>query len=178
MGFLDSPLQSILLRPSRMIGDIQVQVIINENTTDTLTVTKQPVQQGASITDHSFVEPVTFQHTIYFAAPQITGGDSLPAIYQKLLTLQSARVPFTIVTPKRTYKNMLLTSLSQTTDARSENNLAINASYQEVILVPVLATLVPDRPKQKNPGSTGATIDSGNKSMITKGVDLVKNLFK
>ncbi len=160
-----------------MIGDIKVNVIINETTTDTLTVTKQPVQQGASITDHSFLEPVTFQHTIYFAAPQITGGDSLAAVYQKLLTLQSARVPFTIVTPKRTYTNMLMTSLSQTTDARSENNLAINASYQQIILVPVLATTVPARTFQKNPGSTGATVDTGNKSMITKTVDAVKNLF-
>lgn len=169
MSFLSSPLQDILIRPKRMIGDIKVQVVVNEQTTDTLTITKQPVQQGASVTDHAFMEPTQFSHTIYFAASGfenlLSGGNGLAQIYQKMLQLQSSAEPFDIVTPKRIYHNMLLTSLGQTTDKNSENCLAIHASYQQVIFVPVLATTV-QRINLKNPGSNAPTQNTGNKSAL------------
>lgn len=155
-----------------MIGTIAVQVVVDENTTDTLTITKQPVQQGASITDHAYMEPTVFAHTIYFAAPGFTGGDSLGQVYQQLLKLQSSATPFTIVTPKRVYSNMLLTTLSQTTDKNTENCLSIHASYQQVILVPVIAASVP-RSAQKSAGSTGATQNTGQKSVALKATQSV-----
>jgi hypothetical protein len=147
-----------------MIGTIAVTCVVNEQTNDTLTITKQPVQQGASITDHAYMEPTTFSHTIYFAAPGFTGGKSLAQIYQDLLALQVSAVPFDIVTPKRIYHSMLLTSLSMTTDKLTENCLAIHASYQQIIIVPILSGTVP-RIRQKNAGSTGATQNAGNKSL-------------
>lgn len=165
MSFIDEPITSILLRTSRKIGDIKIQVVVNEQTTDTLTITKQPVQQGASITDHAYLEPTTFSHSIYFSAPGIFGGDSLSQTYKKLQDLQSSAAPFDIVTPKRVYKSMLMTTLTQTTDKQTENCLAIHAAYQQIILVPVLATIVP-RSKQKNPASTGGTQNGGQKSAL------------
>lgn len=165
MSFLSQPLQSIFIRPQRKIGEISVQVVVNEATTDTLTITKQPVQQGASITDHAYLEPTTFSHTIYFAAPGFTSGASLAQIYKKLLDLQASAVPFDIVTPKRIYHDMLIASLSMVTDKLTENCLSIHAVYQQVILVPVLATTVP-RARQRNPGSNGATQNGGNKSAL------------
>lgn len=62
---------------------------------------------------------------------------------------------------------MLMTTLTQTTDKLTENCLSIHASYQQVILVPVLAAVVP-RIKQKNPGATGATQNGGQKSVLLK----------
>jgi hypothetical protein len=165
MSFLSQPLQDVLIRPARQIGDIKIQVVVNEQTTDTLTVTKQPVQQGASITDHAYLEPTAFAHTIYFSNNSFTGGTALSKIYEQLRELQASAEPFTIVTPKRIYKDMLMTSLGMTTDKQTENCLAIHAAYQQVILVPVLATTVP-RIKQKNPASTGATQNGGNKSAL------------
>lgn len=149
-----------------MIGDIKLQVVVNEHTTDTLTITKQPVQQGASITDHAYLEPTTFSHTIYFAAAGFEGlvsGNTLSQIYQKLLDLQASAKEFDIVTPKRIYHDMLMTSLSQTTDKLTENCLAIHASYQQVIFVPVLATVV-QRSRLRNAGSNSPTQNGGKKS--------------
>jgi hypothetical protein len=168
MSFLSQPLQTIFIKPKRMIGSIAVQVTVNEQAVDTLTITKQPVQQGASITDHAYLEPTSFSHTIYFAAAGIEGlisGNSLGQVYQSLLTLQANAVPFDIVTPKRIYHNMLLASLTQTTDKLTENCLAIHATYQQVILVPVLATSV-QRSNLKNPGANGATQSGGAKSAL------------
>lgn len=165
MSFLSQPLLSIFLKPVRKIGTIAVQVVVNETTTDTLTITKQPVQQGASITDHAYLEPTVFSHTIYFAAPGFTGGQSLDQIYKQLLDLQASAIPFDIVTPKRIYHSMLMAGLSQTTDKLTENCLAIHATYQQIIIVPILATSVP-RSNQKNPASNAATQNGGNKSAL------------
>lgn len=163
MSFLSQPitLQS-LFGPNRKIGSITVQVVVTESSNDTLTVTRQPVQQGASITDHAYKEPVTFSTQILFTDNLTT---SLSKVYQSLITLQSDRAPFDIITPKRIYHNMLMTSLSQTTDKRTENILSISASFQEVILVSVVTTQV-DRIKQKNAGATGATQNAGKKQSI------------
>lgn len=169
MSFLSQPLQDILLKPTRKLGNIAVQVVVNEQTTDSLTITRQPVQQGASITDHAYMEPTSFSHTIYFTSGGTTlgfsAGKSLDQIYQELLTLQQSAIPFDIVTPKRIYKNMLMASLTMTTDKLTENCLAIHATYQQVIIVPV-TTAVVDRVNQKYPGSTGATQSGGAKSAL------------
>lgn len=162
MSFLTEVISFFPVKPTRKIGEITVNVVLNENTTDTLTVTKQPVQQGASITDHSYLEPTVFSTTIYF---KDNLSISLSKVYQDLLDLQSSRVQFDIITPKRIYSSMLLTTLSQTTDKNTENCLAITASFQEIIIVSVSTTSVP-RIKQKKPGITGAILNAGNKSAL------------
>lgn len=166
MSFLSQPLSLIPTGTQRTIGTINVNVIINENTTDTLAVTKQPVQQGASITDHAYMEPTVFSHTIYFAANLTI---SLSKLYQQLQTLQQSRVPFNIVTPKRVYTSMLMTTLTCSTDQKTENVLSITASYQQIILVPI-GTLQVLRANQKNPGKTGQTVNTGKKSAIATAV--------
>lgn len=165
MSFLSVPI-SIFPTKQRQIDAIKVDVIINESANDTLTITKQPVQQGASITDHAYKEPTGFSATINF---RDNSTKSLSKIYRELLDLQVSRVPFTIITPKRIYRNMLMSSIGQTTDAKTENCLALVISCQEVILVPVTTTQVP-RTKQKSPGATGATQNAGKKSAILTGI--------
>jgi hypothetical protein len=171
VSFLSQPIQSILIKPKRQIGTIKLQVVVSEQTTDTLTITRQPVQQGASINDHAYMEPTSFSHSIYFANNSITGGTSLGQIYNNLLNLQSSAIPFDIVTPKRIYKNMLMTALTMTVDKQTENVLAIHASYQQIILVPVLSTKVP-RSKQRSPQKTQPTQNTGQSVLkqITGGI--------
>lgn len=170
MSFLSQPLQDILIKSGRKIGDIALQVVINENTNDTLTITKQPVQQGASITDHAYKEPTTLTMSAYFQNNKILGfanpfssTNPLSELYQNLLDLQSSRVPFAVITPKRTYPQMLMASLSQTTDKNTEYTLAVTMTFQEIIIVSVSTTQVP-RDKQKIPAVTGATEKAGKKN--------------
>jgi hypothetical protein len=148
MSFLIQPitLQS-LFRKDRTFGPFTVQVVVNETTNDTLTITKQPVQEGASITDHAFKEPTVLSMQMLFQDNLTT---SLSKIYAELLQLQEDRAPFDVVTPKRIYTNMLISSLGLTTDKNSENVLAISISFQQVIIVKVATTQVPPS-RQKNP---------------------------
>ena len=161
MSFLSQP---ITLFPSnkRMIAGVSINVVLSESTTDTLTITKQPVQQGASITDHSYMEPTVLSMNVYFAD---NNGETLQSIYQDLLDLQSAREPITVVTLKRTYTSMLVATIGLTTDKNTENTLAIVISFQQVVLVPITTATVP-RIRQKNPASTGATDPAGKKSAL------------
>jgi hypothetical protein len=188
VSFLSQPITLIPTQPKRTIGPITMQVVIEERTTDTLTVTKQPVQQGASITDNAYLEPTVFTSTAYFkdntfsingvlnsfTSPQ-TG---LAKLYQQLLDLQSSFTPFNIVTPKRVYQNMLMTTLTQTTDKNTENILAVTMSFQQVIIVSVSTAAVP-RTSQSNPATTGATQNAGTKqSALYTGAQAITGLFK
>lgn len=188
MGFLDQPLSFLSIPPTRSFAGISGYVTLSENTTDILEITQHPVQQGASISDHAYKRPVVL--TIQF----IKGSNrtqNLAAIYQSLLALQqpgpatgpallpagvagpqlqnAAPIPtintFSVTTPKRTYYNMLLASLGCVTDKRTENVLSINATFQEVIIVPITTTNVPAS-QLSNAGSNQGTQNVGQKSFI------------
>lgn len=179
MSFLSQPITlQTLFGVKRMIGPLNVQVILSEETNDTLTITKQPVQTGASITDHAYKEPTVLTMQILqqnntsltglteltqtFAGP---GAGGLAQIYQTFLKLQTDRAPFNVLTPKRVYKNMLISVLRQTTDRHTENILALNISMQEIIIVSVGAVQVPPG-RQRNAGATQATQNAGQKSAL------------
>lgn len=173
MSFLDQPLTQIFIRPQRRVGEIDINVVINESTTDKLSITQQPVQQGASISDHAYMEPTTFTMSAYF---KDNLGTSLAKTYADLLDLQAKREPFDVVTPKRIYRSMLIGTLSQTTDRNTENTLAILFSFQQVIIVNVSTTQVP-RSKQKNAAVTSKTENAGKKSAILTLKEGIGGLF-
>jgi hypothetical protein len=170
-------------------------VTLTENTIDEIEITRQPVQTGAAITDHAFKKPVTFSAQILFqssiggslgftsSAPvgQFGAGGSLPATYAKLLALQSSFMPFTVTTPKRTYNNMLLRTLGLTTDKKTENILAINIAFEEVILVPVVVGIVP-KSQLKSPGKNAANkpvpVKSALKQLVEAAQAIAGTLLK
>lgn len=179
-----------------------VQVILNETTQDTLTITKHPVQTGASITDHSFMEPVTYSANILqnanfnipgtnigipgvsslsdFAGVAGSGKSALAQTYASFLKIQSARQTFTVATPKRTYKDMLMTSVRMTTDKNTENILALAFTCQQVILVNVGSTVV-NPLKLASPANNAGTNNVGNVSaagQIAQGVNPNVTLFQ
>lgn len=163
MSFLSQPTSIVqsLFGTKRQIADFTGFITTTEETTNKLTITKQPVQQGAMIGDHSFAEPVSFSCQIFYSA---NNGKSLKETYDKLLKLQNSRVPFEIITPKRTYSSMLMSALTQTTDKTTENCLSIRFSFEEIIIVSVNTVQV-SRSAQKNPGNTGKTEAVGKKSI-------------
>lgn len=198
MSFLSQPLSFLSIPPTRNFAGISGYVTISESTVDSLEITQHPVQQGASISDHAFKKPVVLSIQMLFGGGGLggsgLGGQSLSSIYQSLLALQqptpsptlsgtsllslgsappAALTPFIVTTPKRTYYNMLLVSLGCTTDKKTENVLSINASFQEVILVPITTTNVPAS-QLKNAGSNSGTQNAGEKSVIVQGANIFK----
>lgn len=148
------------IRPSRNIGGFIASVVIDERAEDSLEITQHPVQIGAAITDHAYKKPSTVAINMLFDDK----GSPLAETYQKLLKLQSDRIPFDVITGKRAYKNMLLKSLSNTTDAANENILSISCDLQEIILVRTEIINSPVRANQKKAAKTGATKNAGAKT--------------
>ena len=161
MSFLTQPISiSSIFGTKRTIGDIELQVVVNENTSDILTITKQAVQQGAPITDHAYKEPTVYSVTAFFPDNIFV---SLSKVYQDLLDLQNAMTPFVVVTPKRVYPSMLLAALGQTTDKLTEHCLSVSMSFQQVIIVNVTTSQLPVK-NQRSPKVTQATKPAGARS--------------
>jgi len=177
MSVLSSSSQPVYVRPVRSIGGVIMDVTVEETHTDELEITEHPVQQGASITDHAFKLPSSV--TITAGASDAGGNDGgdkrSVEVYEALLKLQGSREPFDLVTGKRTYKNMLIKSLSVTTDKDTENILLVTAELKEIILASVQAVAVP-RSRQKNGHKTGGVDQRGKQQLEEKKVQDVSAL--
>lgn len=163
--------EAVYVRPVRSIGGITMDVTVEEHHTDELEITEHPVQQGASVTDHAYLLPKSV--TITAGASDCGGSDGgdrrSVEVYEALLKLQDAREPFDLVTGKRTYKNMLIKSLTETTDEKTELVLLVTAELRQVILVNVETVAVP-RSRQRNGAQTGGVDQKGRKQLEAKEV--------
>jgi hypothetical protein len=165
MSVLSSAPQPVYVRPARSIGGIVMDVTVEEAHTDELEITEHPVQQGASVADHAFLLPAKVSITAGASDSGGSGGDRrCVEIYEALLDLQGKRDPFDLVTGKRVYRNMLIKSLSTTTDERTERVLLVTAELQEVILATVQTVAVP-RSRQRNALATGGVDQRGRQQM-------------
>lgn len=178
-NFITDAIQSITVKPKRKIGTFTAYVTLEEIATDTLEITQHPVQFGADISDHAYKKPaqlairaiwsdedrsVTEMYKDFLTLHWNHKSKPLTEVYKDLLALQNSRIPFDVVTGKRSYKNMLISGLLQTTDQQTENCLAVSATLTEVILVNVKTSTVPAREVQKTPEKTGMTENAGTKS--------------
>jgi hypothetical protein len=151
--------------PTRSIGDFEATVTISEDAYDDLEITQHPVQQGASITDHAFLKPAV----VRIEAKSDDSDAPLSEVYSRLLKLQSDREPMAVITGKRSYKNMLVRTLHQITDAQTENLLSFSVEMQEIIIVSVEVATVPARQAQQAPEKTGKTETTGAKKAAPVG---------
>lgn len=189
---------NVLLRDGRKLGTIIPNVVVEEVHTDTLTITDHPVEQGAPITDHAFKNPAELSMRIGWSSSSLALDsvvssviDSVKAgklttpkiktvrdIYEDLLKLQASRKPFDVSTGKRLYKDMLIRSISTTTDASTENALVVSVVLRQVIIVQTKAAkLKPEA--QKNPAKTAPAFDRGTiQPQMSSLVDILPSWVK
>ena len=149
-----------------MVGPITADATLEENHDDQLTITEHPVEQGAAIADHAFKNPARIMIRMGFSNSSFQAGfDSqyVNTIYSQLLQLQASRELIEVLTARRDYDNMLIKSLSLTTNPDTENSMIISVGLQEVILVQTQTVDVPPNDKQAQPQSTGSVKNTGTK---------------
>lgn len=180
MSGILSEIGSILFKQQRSIAGIIPDVTVREQAQDELEITQHPVAVGYVVTDHAFKHPcvlqleygwtnsslstVSAQSLLSGTLPSLSlGNQRVRQIYEQLLALQASRQPFQVVTGKRLYQNMLLKSLGITTDATTENALAVTATCQEIIITTTSTVSVVPAPiaQQANPASTAGVTDVG-----------------
>ncbi len=137
----------------------------------TLTKTHHPVQTGASISSHAFIEPARLVMSVLMSdvAGSYTAGvnqTSAPYVqtwkgstsksvsaYQQMLALQSQRVPLTVTTRLRTYQNMLITRVSPREEARTITGARFQLEFEQLFIANTQTTPVSTRPNDT--ASTG-----------------------
>lgn len=176
-------LSAIFRQQSRRIGILIPSVVVSEKHSDALEITEHPVEKPTTgsasgfIADHAYKRPSEVTMECGFAG----GGSLLDFVdtssiglglgmspqetYQKILDLQATRIPFDVVTGKRTYTNMLMRAIEVTTDKTSESVLNCTLTLREVIMSQTRSIAVADKADMKDGVSTSAVQNSGNKSL-------------
>lgn len=176
-------LSAIFRQQSRRIGILVPSVVVSEKHSDTLEITEHPVEKPTTssasgfIADHAYKRPSEVTMECGFAG----GGSLLDFVdissiglgiglspketYQQLLDLQSSRVPFDVVTGKRTYSNMLVRAIEVTTDRTSENVLNCILTLREVILSETQTTTAASKADMSEGVSTSGVQNTGTKSL-------------
>ena len=125
----------------RMINDIVAMVTVEEDHEDDLVITEHPVEYGAAITDHSYKRPSEVRLRVGWSQ---SAGASLrgpyqvidvKTVYEQILALQNERNPFTVLTGKKRYRNMLVASIRVHTDAKFEYSFIADISLKQILLV-------------------------------------------
>lgn len=150
----------------RSIGGIHAQVTISEEERDELQITEHPVEQGAPISDHAFKRPSEVRIKAGWSRGDLSATGS-SGMYGILLAWQAALNPFDVYTGKRTYHNMLIQSLTVTTDSHSEFVLMADLVLRQVIIVAVstskVSSLTSTNPtNQSSPESNASTTEKGD----------------
>lgn len=107
-----------------------------------LVITKNPVQTGAAIGDHSYLQPAQLSAEIWmsdlmqsYVLGQFTGAPSRSvSAYQTLKALQRSSQFLQIATRLDLYNNMLIRSISASDTIDTRYGLVVNVVFEEVIL--------------------------------------------
>lgn len=177
MPSLPSSIEALIFGKKRQIAGIIPDVVIEEKHHDELVITDHPVEKGAIISDHAYKQPE--EVTVKFgwsdssnalnsliSGSIFSGLNSLQDIYAKLLKLQNDKQPFDLGTGKREYVDMLIKSLSVTTDVTSEAALMCTAVFRHVNYV-FTATSTLDASAQASPEQTGPVAKGGERQLTT-----------
>ncbi|MCV4306158.1 phage baseplate protein [Escherichia coli] len=171
-------LSAIFRLQSRKIGIFVPDVVVSEKHVDALEITEHPVEFGAAINDHAYkrASEVTMEcgfagggsvlDLVNLSSIGLRVGESPREIYQQLLDLQQSRVPFDVVTGKRTYSNMLIRAIEVTTDRTSENVLSCVLTLREVIMTDTQSITVTDKANMQEGVSTAPVQNTGMKSLV------------
>jgi len=151
----------------RSLGGLTFTVTISEAEKQTAKMTDYPVEDGVSYSDHVILAPreVTVQ-----VGQGVDDAESDPRDkLDKLRELMTAREPIEVYTGKSYYKSMIITSISTTTDAKTETVMIASVTLREVRIAQTQAAAVPviSKKRQKQPKKTVASTKRGTQQVQT-----------
>lgn len=142
-----------------------------------VTVTKHPVQDGASISDHAYKEPdeITLDIGMTDAMSDATKGHSVNA-YKTLCAMMELRQPVKLVTRLKTYTDMVITSISAPDDVKTMNGLRATIIFSQIETVKVKTVKVKETIKSsKGGGSKKNTAKNPTGGQANKAAEKVEN---
>ena len=127
------------------IGGYFFDAIFRTTHSTQMKITSHPVQGGANVSDHCYLEPVSLSIELGMSdanlpiiSEQFKDSDSRAlAAFNALRKMQQDRLLITIVTRFATYENMLIERLVIPDDLKSANGMRASLSLKQVIVVDV-----------------------------------------
>jgi len=121
---------------TKSMGGIALDVVVEEQHTSTLNITRMPVERGADISDHAYLEPRTL--TLRGVAGRRLGTASSVRVespsetYARILRLQQTLEPFDVQSGLLLYRSMLIRSITVSRREDTASVLEFTAELQEV----------------------------------------------
>ena len=155
--------------------------------TASTTITEHPVETGASISDHSYVNPAALELQIGMsdAAKSVADGQFVSSTTQSrsvtaflvLEELMKKRLPLQVVTRLKVYKNMLITEINVPDDFLTAYGLKATITFREVLVAVVRTVKISSRPQTTNSTPKGVVEPiAPNKSILKSiGEELYKS---
>jgi len=147
--------ENLFIRTEKSIGGIQLDAVLSESHTNEVSLTNNPVELGADITDHAIIQPKKVNVVAQVSdtplgvaafgqiVDLVTGlfGSSTSenltrsnAAYNAIIQLQEAREPIELQTRLKLYTNMVITNVRVTQDKNTSRIVRINMDLQEVLI--------------------------------------------
>lgn len=148
------------------IGGWFFDAFLRVDHTRTLRITEHPVQTGASVTDHAFLEPATLTIEVGMSdvaesliEGQFSGGWSRSSTAFKVLTeLQANRMPLQVLTKLGIYKNMLIESISAPDDYLTLFGMKSTVTMKELLVARVTTVKLSKRPNTTDKTNRGTAV--------------------
>ena len=147
--------ENLFIRTQKSIGGIQLDAVISESHNNEVSLTTNPVELGADITDHAVIIPKKVNVVAQVSdtplgiaafgqiVDLVTGlfgtstGENLTrsnAAYNAMVQLQEAREPIDLQTRLRLYTNMMITNIKVQQDKTNSRIVSMNIDLQEVLI--------------------------------------------
>lgn len=174
-----SPELEKLIYVKTNIGGWFFDAFISIQHSSSLRITEHPVQTGAAITDHAFMQPkrLSFEIGMSDVASSLVDGQftegwsrSVTA-YQVLEELQRSRIPMQVMTRLGLYQNMLIESIDTPDDYTKLYGLRCTVNLREIIMAEVKTVKVSARPQV-----TGST-NKGNVQPVQPNQSILKQIY-
>jgi len=133
---------------SRSVGPVPVDCVVREGYRHGLGISEIPIESGANITDHAYIEPKRLRLDIADGAAAAT--------FNALVAFQESRVPFTVVSGLFVYSNMLVARIDADRDWQWSAALRSSIDLQEAIIVET-AYVSAEEGDPISPGQPGGT---------------------
>lgn len=146
---------------SPTLGTFYFDAVFSEEHRSTVTVTQHPVQTGADVADHAYKDPEEVMLSIGVSdiamdyTSKRSDGYSKKAI-DTLQTIMDLREPVKLYTLLRTYKNMVITSISVPKDYKTQTSIMATVIFTKVRLVSVTLRNVSKTSSSKSKGGSGS----------------------
>jgi hypothetical protein len=160
----------VTLVPQRALGNFTADAVLEERLEDETEITAHPVEVGATVSDHAYDRPSEITLTYVWSMASDQNDDEtdtfLNGLYRKILQLRAEHIPFKVITGKRSYAAMLISSLMVHIDKTTENVLLIRIGCREILMASTQVVTVADAGNHAQPDKTAPVLNQGTVNLL------------